>query len=233
MSQARPLAWRAMVPLAALAAALLACSLSWGEPGAQPPVEPGDAGTQPPGARAPTVTILEPASGARVPAGQRVDITVETDTSVDSFLLSVSGRVAGTKALPPNQSGPAKAILSWTPEREGTFSVEVVAFRGNLASAPAALILEVAGVAAGPTTGSAAGCTGRVLVSQLNYRAGPGTGTSRLGQFEVGERVTVIGRNADTSWYQVQRANSQQVWVINNAQWLQVEGQCAALPVTG
>jgi len=31
----------------------------------------------------------------------------------------------------------------------------------------------------------------------------------------------------------VQRANAQQVWVVNNAQWLQVEGQCDAVPVTG
>jgi hypothetical protein len=35
------------------------------------------------------------------------------------------------------------------------------------------------------------------------------------------------------SWYQVQRFNSQQVWVIQNPQWLQVEGQCDSLAVVG
>jgi uncharacterized protein YgiM (DUF1202 family) len=49
----------------------------------------------------------------------------------------------------------------------------------------------------------------------------------------VGETATVIGRNADTTWYKVQRINAQQVWVINNAQWMQIEGDCTGVAVVG
>jgi uncharacterized protein YgiM (DUF1202 family) len=133
-------------------------------------------------------------------------------------------------ALPSEQTGPAQAILSWEPERTGTYSVEVVAFNGSSASAPASILLEVSG-SASSSGGAASGCTGRALVSQLNFRSGPGTTASRLGQFDVGESVTVVGRNAAGSWYKVQRANAQQVWVINNAQWFEVAGSCDNLPV--
>jgi len=69
------------------------------------------------------------------------------------------------------------------------------------------------------------------MVTELNFRDGPSTGATKLGQFEVGETVTAIGRNTVGNWYQVQRANSQQVWVINNTQWLRLEGPCGDLPI--
>jgi hypothetical protein len=171
--------------------------------------------------------------GARLPANQRVDITVETDTPATSFLLNVSGRVASSKALPSGQTGPTKAILSWTPDRQGTFTLEVIAFNGAAASVPASLMIEVSGTASVTTPGQTGICTGRALVSELNFRDSPSTGGSRLGQFDVGETATVIGRNADTTWYKVQRINAQQVWVINNAQWMQIEGDCAGVAVVG
>lgn len=215
-----------------LAGALLACNLSQGggDDG-----DGGDGGGNQGGASdtTPTVQILSPTSGAQVPINQRVDITVATDSTTTSFVLNVGGRVASTKAMPPGQSGAAQAILSWQPERLGSYSLEVIAFNGSRASAPAAILLDVSGVVSQPSDGGTGGCTGRVLVSELNFRSGAGTGASVLGKFDVGEPLTVVGRNADTSWYQVQRYNAQQVWVINNSQWLQVEGACASLPVTG
>ncbi len=226
---------RPLIVLIVLIGALLACtaSLTGGDDDPNGGTGGGDSsgGT---GGTVPSVRILEPVSGASVPANQRVDITVETDTTATSFLLNVGGRVAGSKALPPEQSGPSKAILSWTPTRQGTFTLEVIAFNGPTASVPASLIVTVSGTASSTASGpTGAGCTGRVLVSQLNYRGGPSTGSDKLGQFEVGETVTIIGRNADTSWYKVQRINQQQVWTINNAQWIQVGGDCANVPEVG
>jgi hypothetical protein len=221
------------VVITALIMALLACtaSLDGGDGdsggGANNAGEGGGSST------APTVRILEPTSGARVATNQRVDITVETDTTATSFLLNVGGRVASSKALPSGQSGPTKAILSWTPDRQGTFSLEVIAFNGAAASLPVALMLEVSGTSSVTTPGQTRTCTGRALVSQLNFRDGPGTGYTQLGKFDVGETVTVIGRNADTSWYKVQRINAQQVWTINNAQWMQIEGDCTGVAVVG
>jgi len=181
---------------------------------------------------APGVRILSPANGDQVPAKQRLDITVETNAQTTSFLLNVNGRVTSSKAMPPEQTGAAKAILSWQPEREGTYTLEVVAFNGAAASSPASIQVIVSGTAASGAGSTPTNCTGRVMVSELNFRDAPGTAANKLGQFDVGETVTVIGRNNETTWYKVQRYNAQQAWVINNNQWFQIEGQCGTLPVT-
>ena len=233
MTRSTPTSCRLLLSVLLLAGALLACTLSWGQDEGGTPEPPGGIGPGADSGTAPTVRILEPASGARVPRNQRVDVTVETGSTATSFLLSIGGRVAGTKALPPGQSGPTKAILSWLPDRDGTYSLEVIAFNGSAASAPAAMILEVSGTASAASPSGVAGCVGRVLVSQLNYRSAPSMDQTRLGQFDVGETVTVVGRSGDTGWYRVQRINAEQVWVINNAQWMQIEGQCETLPVAG
>lgn len=224
----------AVLPLLALAALLLACTLSagGGDDSGTPDSGVGGGPSESGDAIAPTVRVLDPASGAQVPRGQPVDLVVATDRATDRFQVNVNGAVAMTKALPPDQTGPAQAILNWTPTRDGTYTVEVIAFNGGAVSAPASLILTVAGTAA-TTDQGVAGCVGRVMVSELNFREGAGTATAKLGQFAVGETVTVIGRNNDTSWYRVQRPNAQQVWTINNPQWVQVEGQCGDLPVVG
>lgn len=231
MSQ--PITLRPLAVIMALFLALLACTASLNGEEDDSTAGAGSSGGPGEGSVTPTVHILAPASGTRVASNQRVDITVETDTTATSFLLNIGGRVASSKSLPSGQSGPTKAILSWTPTRQGTFSLEVIAFNGAMASLPAALILEVSGTAGATTPVQTGTCTGRVLVSQLNLRAGPGTDYAQLGRFEVGETVTVIGRNSDTSWYQVQRINAQQGWTINNAQWVQIEGECTGVTVTG
>lgn len=218
-----------LIVVTLLTGAALACTATFED--GSPDAQPGSGGSA--SGPAPTVRILAPESGARVAAGQPLDITVATDAATTSLLMSVGGRVATSKALPPEQSGPAQAILTWTPDREGTYTVQVVAFNGPAASQPAALIVEVSGVASSPAPGGVAGCVGRVVVDSLNFREGPGTGAARLGQFALGETVTVIGRSADSGWWKVQRANAQQAWAVNNAQWLQVEGQCDAVPVSG
>jgi len=216
--------------LAALSAALLACSLSIGGGEERPSAtDTTDAGGQP--GSVPIVRVLDPPPGATVPGGQPVNITVESDTAATRFQLNVGGQVASTIALPPGQQGPTQAILSWLPPGQGAYDLEVVAYNGPLISVPAGLHLLVSGAAGGAP--GAGPCTGRVLVPELNFRSGPGANAGRLGQFEVGETVIVLGRNADSSWYEVGRADGQTGWVINNAQWLQVEGACGGLGVAG
>ena len=216
------------VALLALSSAALGCSLSLGQAATPQPADSANGGGIPP-----VVTILAPATGTVVPVGQRVDITVETATAADRFTLTVNGVVVSTKALPPDQSGTTAAILSWTPQYEGAYALEVVAYHGVVAGPPATLQLQVAGTG-GESGGTNNNCVGRVLVSQLNFRDGPGTNYTRLGQFQVGETVTVLGTDAARTWLKVQRVlNGQQVWVINKSQWLQLEGPCMNLPVLG
>lgn len=214
-----------------LAGTLLGCTLSMAtEPdSARAPtrVSGGDTGAE----VAPDVRISDPTSGTTVAANQRVDLTVETDTTATRFQLTVNGGMASVKALPEDQSGPTSAILSWTPREQGEYSLQVVAYNNSLAGAPAAILLNVAGTASNGTQSTRTTCTGRALVSQLNYRDGPGTGNTKLGQFQTGETTTVLGRNSDETWLKVRRLNSQEVWVINNPQWFQIEGQCSDLAV--
>jgi uncharacterized protein YgiM (DUF1202 family) len=125
----------------------------------------------------------------------------------------------------------AQAILNWQPQREGVYNIEVFAYNGAQASAPGVIQLNVSGTAAAAADDQTT-CTGRVLVSELNYREGPGKNTKKLGRFDMGETITIIGRNTDTTWYKAQRADSDPVWVINNRQWLQVDGMCSTVPIT-
>jgi hypothetical protein len=233
MRHARLTSFRPLLALIALVGAALACTANLNGDGGSNNTSGGTGGGGNSVSTVPIVRILEPASGVSVAANQRVDITVETDTTATSFLLNVSGRVASSKALPSGQAGPTKAILSWTPTQQGTFSLEVIAFNGAAASVPASMIVQVSGTASATSSGTSGTCTGRVLVSQLNFRDGPGTGYTQLGQFDVGETVTVVGRDADTSWYKVQRINMQQVWTINDARWIQIEGDCSDVAVVG
>jgi hypothetical protein len=233
MRHARLTSFRPLLALIALVGAALACTADLNGDGGSNNTSGGTGGGGNSVSTVPIVRILEPASGVSVAANQRVDITVETDTTATSFLLNVSGRVASSKALPSGQAGPTKAILSWTPTQQGTFSLEVIAFNGAAASVPASMIVQVSGTASATSSGTSGTCTGRVLVSQLNFRDGPGTGYTQLGQFDVGETVTVVGRDADTSWYKVQRINMQQVWTINDARWIQIEGDCSGVAVVG
>lgn len=226
MTGGRP--WPVTAVVALLALAALACSLDFGSD--SDPAVSGDSGSTP--ATVPVLRVLEPASGAQVPPNEQIDIRVTTDSTATSFLINVNGRVASRKALPPGQAGPTEAILGWTPSRSGDYTLELIAFNGAQASLPVALVLEVTTAAASAQPGSgSASCTARIVVTQLNFRDGPGVSATRLGQFDVGETVAVIGRNADTSWYRVQRSNGQQAWTSNNPQWLQLSGNCANLPV--
>jgi len=231
MTRRTPRSIHLLIAAAALAGGLLACSLDLA-PGGSPPAEPRSAQPGSGGAAevepAPTVRIVAPAEGATVPIGQPVDIEVETDRTASGFLLSEGGQVRSIINMPEGQTGPSRAILAWTPSRAGSYRLEVIATNRSSTSAPAALTLQAAGTA---SIASATACTGRVLVTELNYRDGPSTGAAKLGQFEFGETVTVIGRNADASWYHVQRLNAQQVWVVNNSQWLKLEGPCSDLPL--
>lgn len=226
-------AYGVLIVLGVLSAALLACTLTLDTDSAVSNNPGSDTSINPDAGVAPVVRINEPASGVTTPANQPLDLVVQTDTTATRFQLTAGGQVASTKALPRDQSGPTSAILTWTPLREGTYTLEVVAYNDLLPGPPAAILVTVSGAAGGaPAAGQgAAGCTGRVLVSQLNFRDGPGTGNTKLGQFQTGETVTVIGRNAENTWRKVQRSNAQLVWVINNPQWLQTEGACGTLPV--
>lgn len=231
-----PLANRRMLLLVvALVCSTLACTLSWlEEEDTGSPVAPdGQTGL-------PTVRIVSPASGQRVPVNQAVEVTVETNEAATGLTLSVDGRSGTSIGLPDDRGGPVTAILPWQPGLTGNYTLEVVAFNSRHISAPASITVEVSGsVAAAPgASGDNLGtsCTGRILISNLIIRAGPGTAYDRQGFYNVNETVTVLGHtstNPADSWYRVRRGDGNDVWAKENANWVQVDPACnLALPIT-
>lgn len=78
----------------------------------------------------------------------------------------------------------------------------------------------------------AQGRTGIVVnASILNVRSGPGAGFSVIARLNAGAVVTVLGRNVDASWVQVQLASGQIGWI--NARYVAVNFDLSILPVTG
>jgi hypothetical protein len=178
--------------------------------------------------------------------GQAVEIRVLATHSlgVTNLQLNVGNRTGGSKSFPEPATS-AEALLTWVPDREGTFELSVIAYRRtgpgeSIVSQPATVSLRVLGrddTARNPVSGQAAPpvvsggeCLGRVLIGNLRIRSGPGTDFQNMGNFQLNEQLSLIGRNADGSWYQIRRLDGSQNWAINNAEWLQVSGDCAALP---
>ncbi len=63
-----------------------------------------------------------------------------------------------------------------------------------------------------------------VLVENLNVRNGDGTDFGSLAQVASGTVLEVIGQNTDGSWLQVCCVSSQEGWVINNPEYIQIDG---------
>ena len=77
----------------------------------------------------------------------------------------------------------------------------------------------------------AQGATGLITnVSRLNVRTGPGTGFGVVTILDAGAYVGVLGRNADSSWIQIQLAGGAPGWV--NARYIAVSVAVNSLPVT-
>ncbi len=128
--------------------------------------------------------------------------------------------------------------MQYRPTNTGTVTLQVVAYRQGVASDPASLSIDVVGSVAqlsnpnslDPTSGIAAGtiCTVRVDISGLNLRAGPGTTYRVLARLAVGDELTVIGRNSDSSWYQAKHGAANFGWL--SAGYTTPDGDCSKAP---
>lgn len=191
----------------------------------------------------PTIQILSPADGQQVLVDTAVDVRVNAthEGGVQRIQMSVDGNTVSSKSLLENPTS-VDVLLAWTPDRRGSFTLEVQAFHGSTGSQPAQITLQVfpegsilSNPIGGqePTADSASGtCTGRILISNLNSRSGAGTNFTKLGKFDVGENVLIIGRDAATEWYEIRRDGGEEVWVINNSEWFETSGDCGSLPTT-
>jgi hypothetical protein len=232
---------RCVLALLLLAIPILACNLLSSPEGGSPVAPAQGATALPTGGPPPRITIESPASGSQALVNKPMTVRVHaTDAAgITRVEMREAGRVVYSQPMPAPESD-VTALLVYRPGNPGTVTLEVVAYRQSTASSPVAIIVEVVSSEAelknpaslDPTLGVAAGaaCTARVAINGLSLRAGPGTNYRIVTTLRVGEALSVNGRNADTSWYQVKRDSSQESgWV--SAAYTTSDTDCSRAPV--
>ncbi len=133
------------------------------------------------------------------------------------------------------------AYLNYTPSVAGTLVLQVVAYRGNVASNPAGVTVNVKTQEAFVTATVAVPigsteviytdptCRARVEVNGLNFRQGPGQTYPPYAVLSLGSLITVTGSNADLTWWQGTVGNTTG-WVSRN--YITLLGSlCSSIPV--
>jgi hypothetical protein len=177
----------------------------------------------------PQVVIEAPLSGTQVVAGEQLIIRVR---AVDSIGITRAELREGERVVAiqpaPDPIRDFQALLPYIPRQTGALALSVIVYRRTVASEPAVLTLQVV-TQTGATQRAAQVCTALVNVNTLNLRRGDSTSTEIVAKLALGERLSVLGRNASATWYRVQRANGQIGWV--SAQYIIPDGDCANAPL--
>ncbi len=217
--------------------AVSGCNLS-----SQPPTaEPLDVPTSEAGGR-PVVTIASPNDGAEVTVGTQVFVTATATDAVGVTRMQLLANDQIVKTVSSESSSGQRnfqVILDYTPRAEGDVNLKVVAYRGAIASDPAAVDIKVKSTAVQiePTLQPVDNVpaidpndpTCRALTNTgLNLRSGPGTVYDRVGLVAGGAVVPIIGRVGDNSWWQI-RYGINVGWV--SGQYTSIYGICTSVPV--
>lgn len=248
MKALKQMRWAWLV-IGSLIVTSLACNLSRGGDESTPdPFANSDTSQlNPADTTPPTITLFTPSDGQQVVVGTSVDVQINATHPVGVTRIQMrvveENRIVSSKSLLDDPTS-IDVLLVWKPEREGSFTLEVQAFRGGVGSEAQLVTLQVfpeGSILSNPASGqqtavpvsSGTNCSARIVISDLNMRAGPGTNYDKVGKFDLGETVSVEGINTDGSgsqWFKIKRANGSEAWVINNAQWLETQGTCTNLP---
>lgn len=197
----------------------------------------------------PEVSVLWPPNGSEFVSREEVTVRVSASDRVGITRLELRTQTMMLSSVPsPERNGQQAmdAILSWTPTRSGPQDLEIVAYRGRIASEPVPLQIVIRSRAAEvratpipfgvtqPDLGILpdAVCQVRVNINNLRYRTGPGTDYAILGLLDVGETLGVTAQNASGTWYRATR-NGQTIWVSANAAYITELSSCDNAPVVG
>ena len=190
----------------------------------------------------PSVVISSPENGDEVTVGDDILVSATaTDTggvtrvqmfANDTLVKTVTSLEAdGDQTLP--------VVLDYAARTAGDLTLEVIAYRGSVASDPASVsiaVLEEEVIIQDPidtNTGPVIDPndpTCRILTNlNLNYRTGPGTNYDRLGTLVAGTQIPIIGRVGNNSWWRVQVNTFTQAWVSSD--FTTEYGNCLNVPV--
>lgn len=192
--------------------ALSACNLSSSGVPASAPTPTGSAsGT-------PVVTILSPQNGAEVLVNEQILVSANANdpVGITRVQLFANGQIAKTvSSETPGGDPNLNVLLDYTPTTTGSLVLQVIAYRGAIASDPAEITLTVRQTQAQVTATQQPppvnvppinpyDPTCRVLVNApLNFRTGPGTVYDRISVLASGTVAPITGRTGDNSWYQI------------------------------
>jgi uncharacterized protein YraI len=193
-------------------------------------------------AQPPTVTINAPADQAILPAGQAVQISVvaNDDQTISRIELYVDNSLIESRIVP---AGSALTTVSeqftWSASMVGPHSLQaraydaagqmgasrIVGVQVQIAGAPTSTPAgstdpgsEATATVAVPTVPPASPTTESPQVQatvNANVRGGPGTNYYVVGSLGVGEAAPVTGRNADSSWWQINYQGSA-AWIADS-----------------
>ena len=227
--------------------ALSACNLSRGQPSAQVPT----ATSGPIGSGKPEVTISSPADGDEIVVGTDLLVSANATDSVGITRVQLIAnnqivKTVSSEAATGDQS--MNVLLDYKPSTAGNVKLEVIAYRGAVASDPAtidvtvranqaqvtATIIPITNIP--PIDPNDRTCRALINVG-LNVRVGPGTGYNRITTVQPGVQVPITGRTGDNAWWQVRLSNGQSGWVIQrnpnnvNEEFITILGICTGIPI--
>jgi len=218
----RPI-WGLRVVCAALILAAVACTLQIGDDNARPtiPVQPT--------VERPSVQIISPPDGSTVTKGQRVSVQARAQSASGVTLIELLVNDVRVASQPPAEAiNPTTldAVLDYQANQAGTLRLVVRAYSNAIVGQPAQITINVVDPLSPGTGGTASTpssiispvpynpqCRARVNTS-LNFRSGPATTYDRIGTFDVGQELPIIGYfdQPDGRWFQVPWG-SQRGWV--------------------
>ncbi len=191
----------------------------------------------------PTVTIISPQNGAEYVVNDPVLISVNAmDTvGVTRVQLLANGQIVRTVSSESAAGETNKnVLLDYTPRSAGSVILQVMAYRGTVASDPAEITVlvrasQVLVTATAqfdldiPTIDPFDQTCRAQINANLNFRAGPGTSFGIIRVLGYGEVIPIVGRLGDNTWWQL-RSGATYGWV--HADYIIRYGNCSSIPVT-
>lgn len=193
----------------------------------------------------PGIEINAPLTGSEVAVNSEVLVyaIARDSVGVTKIELRENGAVINT-VTSPNPSGQTElaSLQGWTPTTTGTFTLEVVAYRNEIASDPAAVNVTVVQtqtqvqnpvatpVVVAPVQTADTSCRVRILLDKLAVFAQPSNSSQVIQSVAIGEVLPLLGRTPANEWFEV-NVRGQRGWI--DAAYTSRLGNCDLLPVTG
>ena len=187
----------------------------------------------------PVVTILSPQDNAEVLVNEQLLVSANAvdGVGITRVQLVVDNQIVKTvSSETPGGDPNLNVLLDYTPKDTGSVTLQVIAYRGAVASPPAQITLTVRENQAQVTATTQAppivvppidpnDPTCRVLVNApLNFRTGPDTVYDRISVLSTGTVAPITGRTGNNSWYQL-RVGVTTGWV--SSAYVTLYGNCS------